>query len=231
MPYGENVFNRRNIVCMFMIAILPVSLPAEDTGGAILHSSGSVLLNKNLAPSTSALRSENLIETQSDAMARIELTGSAADLNPETVVQFNSGELILEHGSLSVNTSRGLKVRVGCVTVTPVSLEWTHYDVSDVNGKVTVAALKNDVYIESRSVNAGPAKQSARSDRAIVREGEQKSREEKCGGATLKESGLAAGRGALMSSPYVLWPAAGVIVGVGCWALCRGDDPISPDHP
>jgi hypothetical protein len=231
MPYGENVFNRRNIVCMFMIAILPVSLPADDTGGAILHSSGSVLLNKNPAPSTSALRSEDLVETQSDAIARIELTGSAADMNPETVVQFNSAELILEHGSLSVNTSRGLKVRVGCVTVTPVSLEWTHYDVSDVNGKVTVAALKNDVYIESRSANAQPAKESALSDRAIVREGERKSREEKCGGATLKESSVAPGGGAIMSSPYVLWPAAGVIVGVGCWALCRGDDPISPDHP
>lgn len=224
------MFKWRNLVCLLLIATLPLSLAADDTGGAILHSSGSVLLNKNPAPSTSALRSADLIETQSDAIARIELTGSAADMNPETLVQFNSGELILEHGSLSVNTSRSLKVRVGCVTVTPVRLEWTHYDVSDVDGKVTVAALKNDVYIESRSANAQPAKQSARSDRTIVREGEQKSREEKCGGATLKESGVA-GRGALMSSPYVVWSAAGVIVGVACWALCRGDDSISPDHP
>jgi len=208
-----------------------VSVSAEDTGGAILHSSGNVLLNQNPAPATSALRSDDLIETQSNAIARIEITGSAADMNPGTVVQFNSAELILDHGSLSVNTSRGLKVRVGCVTVTPVRLEWTHFNVSDVDGKVTVAALKNDVYIESRSANAQPAKQSARSDRAIVREGEQKSREEKCGGATLKESGVTPGSGALMSSPYVLWPAAGVIVGVAWWAICRGDDPISPDHP
>jgi hypothetical protein len=213
-----------------MTAILPVSLSADDTGGAILHSSGSVLLNKNLAPSTSALRSDDLIETQSDALARIELTGSAVDMNPETVVQFSSAELILEHGSLSVNTSRGLKVRVGCVTVTPVSLEWTHYDVSDVDGKVKVAALKNDVYIESRSGNAQPAKESALSDRTIVKEGEQKSREEKCGGATLKESGVAAGRGAIMNSPYVQGIGAGVIVGVACWTFCR-EVSISPDHP
>ncbi|MGO9085489.1 MAG: hypothetical protein ACLP6G_00030 [Terriglobales bacterium] len=229
-PTGEDLFKWRNLVCLLLLATLPLSLAADDTGGAILHSSGSVLLNKNPVPSTGALRSDDLIETQSDAIARIELAGSAADMNPETMVQFNSAELILEHGSLSVNTSRGLKVRVGCVTVTPVRLEWTHYDVSDVDGKVTVAALKNDVYVESRSANAQPARQSTRSDRAIVREGEQKSRQEKCGGATLKESSVA-GRGPIMSSPYVMWPAAGVIFGVARWVICCGDDAVSPDRP
>ena len=95
------------------------------------------------------------------------------------MVQFEGNELVLEHGSLSVNTSRGLRVRVGCVTVTPVNdTEWTHFDVVDLDGKVTVSALKNDGYIDSRSSNPQQAKQSGHSSRVIVHEGEQKSREE-----------------------------------------------------
>ena len=105
------------------------------------------------------------------------------------MVQFEGNELVLDHGSLSVNTSRGLRVRVGCLTVTPVNdAQWTHYDVVDCDGKVTVSALKNDVYIDARSSNPQQARQSSRSSRVTVREGEQKSREEKCGGAYLNRA-------------------------------------------
>jgi len=164
-------------------------------------------------------------------MARIEATGSAADIDPESVVQFEGDELVLDHGSLSVNTSRGLKVRVGCVTVTPVNADWTHYEVTDRDGKVIVSALKNDVYIESRSSRAQEAKQPARSDRAIVREGEQKSREEKCGAPLTRSSVVAAGSGGFLNSPYVVGTAGAVVAGAACWALCRGDNPVSPDRP
>jgi len=203
---------------------------ADDTWAAILRSTGNVLLNNNRAPSTSALLSGDLIVVQSGAAARIELTGSAVDINPETIVQFEGDELVLEHGSLSVNTSRGLRVRVGCVQITPVHIDWTRYDVSDVDGRVTVSALKDDVYLESRSVNPQQAKGSERSGRVIVREGERKSREEKCGGADLKPNPIADGTGPILNSPYVIGSA---VVGIGglCWILCRGDNPLSPARP
>jgi hypothetical protein len=215
-----------------MVVILPVSLLAQDTAAAMLRSNGTgVLLNKNPAPASTALFSDDLIETPKTAVARIEASGSSADLNPETVVQFEGDELVLEHGSLSVNTSRGLRVRVGCLTVTPVNdAQWTHYDVADVDGKVTVAALKNDVYINARSNNPQQARQSSRSSRVTVREGEQKSREEKCGAAYTQRGGLAA-TGAIMNSPYVQWPAVGVIAGITCWAICSSDNPVSPSAP
>jgi hypothetical protein len=99
------------------------------------------------------------------------------------------------------------------------------------DGKVTVAALKNDVYIESRSANPQQAKQSAHSDRVTVREGEQKSRQETCGGADIKTPRAVAATGGIMNSPWAL--GAG-IVGVGvlaCWGLCHGDDPVSTWKP
>jgi hypothetical protein len=215
-----------------MIVILPVSLLADDTEAAVLRSNSSgVLLNKSTAPATSALFRDDLVETQKDAMARIETAGSTADINPETVIQFEGDELVLEHGTVSVNTARAMKVRVGCLTVTPVNDDWTHYDVTDVDGKVTVSALKNDVNIDSRAANARPAKDSGQSNRVTVREGEQKSREEKCGGAEIKNSSGVPAIDPILNSVWAKGVGIGIIGGIACFALCRGAEPISPWHP
>jgi len=224
----------RNFVCLPIIVILPVSLLAQDTNAAMLRSNGvGVVVNKYPAPAAIAVFANDLIETQKNAAARIEASGSTVDINSDSIVQFDVSELVLEHGSLSVNTSRGMRVRIGCLTVTPVNKEeWTHYDVVDLDGKVTVSALKDDVYIDARSNNPKDAKQSAHSDRVIVREGEQKSREEKCGAAYQKTPGALAGRGAIMNSP---WAIGAGFAGVGaalCFGFfCQNDDPMSPTKP
>ena len=95
-------------------------LPAFDRNSARVSAGGrlrppccdsngiGVLVNKNPAPASIALFPNDLIETQKAVVARIEVTGSSADINPETVVQFEGNELVLDHGSLSVNTSRGM---------------------------------------------------------------------------------------------------------------------------
>ena len=82
------MFKWHNFVCLPMISILPVSLLADDTGAAMLGSNSGPLLNKNPAPASSALFPGDLIETQKNAVARIEATGPAAVIDPETMVQF-----------------------------------------------------------------------------------------------------------------------------------------------
>jgi len=72
-----------------MIVILPVSMFADDSK-AVLRSNSGVFLNKNAAPATSALFPDDLVETQKNAVARIEAAGSTADISPETVVQFEA---------------------------------------------------------------------------------------------------------------------------------------------
>jgi hypothetical protein len=228
---GSGASNWRLFVCLPLIATLPVSLFADETATAMLRSSGGVQVNKSPAPSSTALLMDDLIETQQQSVARIEITGSVADINPETVVQFEGDELVLEHGSLSVNTSRLLRVRVGCLEVTPVNAEWTHYEVADLNGRVTVSALKSDVYINERSRKDQEEKPPNQSNRVTVREGEHKSREDKCAAALINESAAPAAKGAILNSPYVKWPT---LVGIGvltCWALCRTSNPLSPSNP
>jgi hypothetical protein len=221
----------RVFVCLPLIASLPVSLLADETTAAMLRSTGGVQVNKNPAPSSTALLMDDLIETQQQSIARIEITGSVADINPETVVKFEGDELVLEHGSLSVNTSRLLRVRVGCLEVTPVNADWTHYEVADLNGRVTVSALKSDVNIDEHSHRDQDVSHPGQSNRVTVREGERKSREEKCAAALIHESAAPAAKGAILNSPYVKWPA---VVGIGvltCWALCRNSNPLSPSNP
>jgi hypothetical protein len=228
-PWDAALF-KRNFVCLILIGILPASLVADDTGAAILHSTGGVLVNGNAATDTATIFPGDTVEVQGKAVARIEVSGSMIDVTSQTLLEFDNGEIHLDHGSVSVSTSRGFRVRAGCVTITPVNREaWTQYDVSDTDNKVHVSALKNDVNLESRSSNPAQMKQSS-SSRVTVREGEQKSREEKCGGADVK-SGIA-GRGALLNSPYLQWSAAGIITaGTLCLLLCFNNQPLSPSDP
>ena len=198
----------RNSVCVFLVAISPAFLAANDNGAAILQSNGGVLLNRRPAPTSAALFPRDTVETWPTAVARIDLTGSAIDINPETLVEFEGDEIVLEHGRISVNTSRAFKVRVGCVIVTPVNPRWTRYDVTDVDGKMTVAALKSDVNIDSRSANPQQAERLGNAGRISVHEGERRLREEKCGGANVK-SARAAAQGSILNSPYTVGAAFG----------------------
>lgn len=210
---------------------VPASAFSQESAGAILRSSGTgVSVNRSAAPASIALYRDDLIETQQKAVARIEISGSSADISPETIVQFRSDELFLDHGTIAVNTTRGLKVRVGCVTITPVSdSDWTHYEVTDSSGKVTVSAIKSDVYIE-RSNKPQSAKASERSSRDIVKETEQKSRDEKCAGAAL-HSAAPPGIEPVLNSPWAIGLGAGGVVTITCFALCRNSSPMSPAKP
>jgi len=213
-----------------MMVILPESLWAEDSTMAILHGTPGVLLNGTPAPASSALFPDDLVQTQARSEATINAAGSAVTVNPDTVVQFEGSELHLDHGSLQVSTSTQLRVRVGCLTVIPVNPAWTQYDVTDVDGKVTVAARTSDVNIEIRGSKLTQGQKGGRAQRVTVREGEQQTREENCAVAPQAPAYVAA-KGAILNSPWVKWPAVGAIGIATCWVLCRGDDPISPTLP
>jgi hypothetical protein len=218
----------RQLVCSLMIVILPASLMAQDSGRAMLHSSGGVWLNGNLAPGSSAIFPQDMIQTQEGVTAKIDAYGSAVMVEPDTIVQFDGDELVLDHGSLQVDTSRGMRVRVNCLTVIPLAQAWTRYDVIDVDGKVTVVAREDDVKIHYGGA-VRPSKQAELTD-VTVHHGEQATREERCGAAA-KPSQVVNANGAILNS---IWAKAAGLTAIGvltCWALCRGDEPVSPSSP
>jgi ferric-dicitrate binding protein FerR (iron transport regulator) len=223
------LFDWRNLICGAMIVVLPTSLIAQDSARAMLHNDGGVWLNGNPAPNSSAIFAHDLIQTQKGSSAKIDAEGSTVTLQPETIVQFEGDELVLDHGSLQVDTSHGMRVRVNCITVSPIKQAWTRYDVTDVDGKVTVAAHEEDVKIHYQGAAIRQSKQAAFSD-VTVHQGEQATREERCGAAAKPADGIDAD-GAILNS---IWAKGAGIVAISvltCWALCRGDGPVSPSKP
>jgi hypothetical protein len=224
------LFAGHKFVCAALAVVLPVSLMADDSTAAMLHHDGRALVNGSPAPPSTAIFPNDTVQTLPQHEATINASGSAVTVAPETLVQFDGDELILDHGALQVSTSRELRVRVGCITVIPATSGWTQYDVTDVDGKVTVAARKSDVNIDSRGSRFRAARAAGRNERVTVREGEQKTRDEHCGAAPKPPRYIDA-KGAILNSPYVKWPAAGAIIVGTCLILCDGDDPVSPSRP
>jgi hypothetical protein len=214
---------RRTLVCGIMIIILPTWLWAQNSAHALLHNDGGVWLNGNPAPNSSAIFLHDLVQTQKGSLAKIDAEGSTVTVQPETVVQFEGDELVLDHGGLQLNTSRGMKVRVNCLIVIPLTEGWNRYDVVDVDGKVIVSAHQNDAKIHYQGVSARQSKEARFSD-ALVHQGEQVTREERCGAAATP----AAAETRILDSTWAKGTGIVAIGIVSCWALCRGDEPVSP---
>src|SRR5258708_22288293 len=212
-----------------MIVVLPVSLMAQTSGGGMGERGGGVLVNGNTAPNYCGIVPHDLIQTQKEHRAKIDANGSTVTVEPDTIVQFDGEELVLDHGGLQVNTSREMKVRVNCVTVIPVTQVWTRYDVIDVDGKIRVTADENDVKIHYQGASAQRSKTAALSDE-IVHQGEQASRDERCGAAAQPAEVINA-KGAILNS---VWAKGAGLIAIGvvtCLGLCHDDDPISPSKP
>lgn len=218
----------RNLVCGIVIITLPVAVLPQDTARAILHSDGSVWVNGNAITTSSALFPHDVVQTPKDVVAKIDAEGSTAIILPETVLQFEGDEIVLDHGSLQLKTNRQLRVRVNCMTMIPVLPEWTQFDVTDVDGKVTVAANQKDVKIHILASTPKQAKDPAAAD-VIVHESEKKTRDEHCGGVAQSQDAIPA-KIAFLNTTWVKFAAGGLIAAT-CYLICRGDDPISPDKP
>lgn len=171
----------RSWLCWIISLILPVSsfaqaLPGKPMG-AILHADGGVWINGYEARDSSAVFAGDVIETKAGSSADLTLEGSSVLLAPESVSKFQGDLLELDHGGVSVTTSRAFKVRVNCILVVPVLTDWSQYSVTDINGTVQVAARKLDVNVQHQTASGHsketPEAQLATS-RASVPEGEQR---------------------------------------------------------
>ena len=220
----------RGIVGWALVVAVPLSLLGQ-TPSAILHTQGGVWVNGYEARDSSAVFTGDLLETKPGYSASLTVEGSTVLMQAESVAKLQENMLVLDHGAVSATTSRGFKVRVNCLTVVPVSNDWTQYDVGDLNGTVQVAARKNDVYVEREMNLRKPTPETAAAAReGTVHEGEQRSYDESalCGAPPRPT-----GTGPALNSK---WIVAGAGAGVGillCVIMCggRGKSPISPASP
>jgi hypothetical protein len=229
----------RNLFCWALLMVVPHSLlgqiSAEQPAGAILHTQGGVWINNDEARDSTAVFPGDTIETKAGFNANLVLDGSTVLLAPESVARFQGDYLELSHGSVSVGTSKGFRVKVNCIRVIPVRNQWTQYEVSDVNRTLQVSARKDDVNVEHEGVR-GKAKSQTTDEtaasRASVHEGEQHNYDESeiCGS-------IAGPTSAGLANPK--WIEIGTAAGGAallCILLCRGrggseKNPLSASAP
>jgi hypothetical protein len=214
-----------------MVIFIPVSVLAADSTAAILHLQGGVWVNGSEARDATAILPGDLLETKAGSVANLDVDGSSVLIQPESVVKFNGDSLTLEHGSVSVGTSRAMSVHVDCIRIVPVSNDRTQYEVTDVNGTVQVTARKLDVNILYGTSTRKVSPTSAASQSATVHEGQQVTRQEVDACGTAPKTAAATGNPVNTKWIEIGAGAGGAVI--LCALLCRGktNPNLSPSKP
>jgi len=225
---GRSAF--RGLVSCVLMVLFPGSLFAADSNAAMLYISnnGAAWVNGAHVPrASSAIFSGDLLQTRSDSVANINESGSSITVLADSLVQFQGSSVDIQHGGITVSTSKGIAATAGDIKITPASNTWTEFNVTDVDGTVRIAARKGDL-----SISDGK-------DVVTLAQGQDTTRDESSGTASngkKKNKRRAAGAapaagGGIMNSPLAIGLGAGAIVGLTTWVLVKNDNPASPTRP
>jgi len=204
-----------------VFGLVPVAF-AQNTGVAVVNSTGSVFLNGAQLSNSNAVTAGDIVQTKETGTATINAPGSSIAVEPNSILRFQGQSVALDRGQISVATGIGLIVNARDFKITPVTNNWTQFYVTRSGGTITIIARKNDV-----TINCGSGSSET------VKEGHQLSREDadNCGLIAKRAGAPLAAKGAILTSNYAKWIALGTGGGLAAWSLSHGDDPVSPDNP
>ena len=223
---GKSAF--RGLVSCVLIVLFPGSLFAADSNAAMLYTNGAAWVNGAHVPrSSSAIFSGDLLQTRSDTVANINQPGSSITVLADSLVQFEGVSVDIQHGGVTVSTSKGIAATAGDVKVAPASNAWTEFNVTDVDGTVRIAARKGDLTISDGKdvVTLAQGQDTTRDESSGNSEKDNKKNKKRQAGA------VPAAGGGVMNSPYAIGIGAGAIIGVTTWVLIKNDNPASPTKP
>jgi hypothetical protein len=210
-----------SVLCCLLAVLVPAQLMGGELASAMLYTSGPAWVNGSEVPKSAALFSGDLLQTRADSIANIQAAGSNVTVLADSLVKFEGQGVEIEHGSVRVTTSRRLAAQAGDVTVKPAANSWTEFQVTDVDGRVQIAANKGDVTVQDDkgTTTVSEGQQTTRDDTNDV---EKKKRSKR------KGAGAAPGaQGGILSSTAVVYGAVGVAAGAGIWLLLQNEPPLS----
>jgi hypothetical protein len=218
----------RKMVSCVLLLIVPASLFAADSGAAMLYANGAAWLNGSHVPNSSAIFAGDLVQTRSDSAANIHAPGSSITVLGDSLVKFEGASLNVEHGGVSVSTSKGVSTTAGDVRVAPVSNAWTEFNVTDIDGTVRIAARKGDLNItdDNGTVTLAQGQETTRDEQSDQGDKKKSSKDKKRGVGAVPAAG-----GGVLNSPIAVGAGAAAIGGVTIWVLTRSSNPVSPATP
>jgi len=213
----------QKVLSCIMVLVVPAALFAADSGAAMLYSSGPTWLNGSSLPKSSAIFSGDLVQTASGSVAKINASGSSLIVLSDSLVQFEGSAVNVDHGGVTVSTSKALATRAGDVTVTPTATVWTQFDVKSVDGKVQIVAKKGDLTVDdgTGTTTLAQGQQTTRD------ESEQTKKKKKKRAAAAAPAGV----GGIMDSPIAIGVGLAAVGGIATWVLLQSGNPASPAKP
>jgi hypothetical protein len=205
-------------VSFALVLLVPASMFAADSAAAMLYTNGAAWLNGVTVPKASAIFVGDLVQTRTDSVANIKAPGTSVMVASDSLVQLKDNAVKLEHGALSVGTSKNLAAQVGGLRIAPAAATWTEFQVTDTDGTVKIIAKKGDLTL---------------SDGTTLPQGQQTTRDETDENKKKRKGGGAApaAGGGILNSPVAIGVGSFVIGGLTAWVLVQGDDPLSPSSP
>ena len=214
------------ILSSLLVLILPVALFAADRPAAMLYSHGTALLNGHSIARSSAIFFGDQVQTNADSAANINASGSIVLVLNDSQVQYQDDAVELEHGGISVLTSKLLATRAGDITVSPAASVWTEFEVRDVDGRVQIAARKGDLMISDdtgiSTLAEGQQTTREESEPARPEQSQKNKKRKRAGGA------IPGASGGVLDSPLAIGIGVGAVAGLATWVLIEGDEPVSP---
>jgi len=230
---GRRAFRR--MVSYVLLFLFPAALSAADSNPAMLYTNGAAWVNgAHLPRSSSAIFSGDLLQTRYDSVANITQPGSSITVQSDSLVQFEGLSLKIEHGGISVSTSKEVAATAGDVKVTPAAASWTEFSVVDTDGNVHIAARKGDLLIadgkETFTLQQGqettrPENAPSDNDQNTADTKDKKKNKKRYAGAA------PAAQGGALNSPIAVGVGGAVVLGVATWVLIKSDNPASPSVP
>jgi hypothetical protein len=219
----------RGLVSCVLAFLLPASLLAADSNAAMLHTNGAAWINGAHVPrSSAAIFYGDLLQTRSDSVANINQPGSSITVLADSLVQFQGSSLDIQHGGVTVSTSKSVATTAGDVKVTPASNAWTEFNVSDVDGTVRISARKGDLTINDgkQTVLLAQGQETTRDDSSDTDNGNGKKKNRR-----RQDGAVPAAGGGILNSPWAVGAGGAAIIGVTTWVLIKNDNPASPAKP
>ena len=219
----------RVLVSCVLMFLFPSSIFAADTNAAMLYTHGAAWVNGVHVPRfSSAIFSGDLVQTRSDTVADINEPGSTITVLADSLVEFQPSSLHVEHGGVTVSTSREVGTVAGDVNVKPASSAWTEFNVVDIDGTVKIAARKGSLSIAygKETFTLAQGQETTRDETAPDSNNDSKKSKKKDAAGTAPGAS-----GGWLNSPIAVGVGAAAVLGVTTWVLVQSNQPASPSKP
>jgi len=217
------------MVSCVLTVLFPISLFAADSNAAMLYTNGPAWINGAHVPRpTSAIFPGDLLQTRSDSVANINQPGSTVRVLSDSLVQFHGASVNVDHGGVTVSTSKSMATTAGDLKITPTSDNWTEFTVIDTDGTVKIAARKGDVTISDgkQTVTLAQGQETTRDENSDTSSDQSRKKRGK------QQAGAAPGAtGGALNSPIAIGIGGAAAVGLATWVIFKNDEPASPAKP